>query len=196
MFEYIQGRLVQKTPQAAVIDVQGVGYSLDISVNTYQRLPETGQECRLWTYLYVREDTQRLYGFAHQDERSLFLELTGVSGIGPKVALGILSGGSVNEVKERILNEDVAALKRFPGIGPKTAKRIILELRESLTPVAREGEGSDGKAASSAEQEAVLALESLGYNRSRAEQAIRKIARNAQEQPSLEELIRKALQTF
>lgn len=196
MFEYIQGILVQKTPQAAVIDVQGVGYSLDISVNTYQQLPEIDRECRLWTYLYVREDTQRLYGFARRDERGLFLELTSVSGIGPKVALGILSGGAVKEVKERILNEDVAALKRFPGIGPKTAKRIILELRESLTPMAGGGEGTDGEAAGSIVQEAVLALESLGYNRSRAEQAIRKITRNMQGEPSVEELIKKALQTF
>jgi len=196
MFEYLQGILAQKSPHAVVIDVHGVGYALDISVNTYQRLPETNQECRLWTYLYVREDTHRLYGFAMEEERSLFLELTSVSGIGPKVALGILSGGTVKEVKERILNEDVTALKRFPGIGPKTAKRIILELRESLTPAVSAGDGAGGGPASEVEQEAILALESLGYNRARAEKAVRAVLQKAQDHQKVEDLIKKALQTF
>lgn len=196
MFEYLKGILVQKTPQSAVIDVHGIGYALDISVNTYQRLPDLDQECHLWTYLYVREDTQRLYGFAREDERSLFLELTSVSGIGPKVAMGILSGGTVAEVRERILNEDVTALKRFPGIGPKTAKRIILELRESLAPATEEGQGGGGGTTGGVDQEAILALESLGYNRIRAEKAVRAVMQKSPDHQSVEDLIKKALQTF
>ena len=196
MYEYIKGNLVRKTPGSAVIDVQGVGYLLEVSLNTFEQLPEVNKECHLWTYLYVREDTQRLYGFTTESERSLFLELTSVSGIGPKVGMGILSGGSVREVKQQIVNEDVTALKRLPGIGPKTAKRIILELRESL---ATEDEDTTLTAAlpkSSLQKEAVLALESLGYSNAQASQAVQSVADQDGEIESVELLIKKALSTF
>jgi len=196
MYEYIKGNLVRKTPGSAVIDVQGVGYLLEVSLNTFEQLPEVNKECHLWTYLYVREDTQRLYGFTTESERSLFLELTSVSGIGPKVGMGILSGGSVREVKQQIVNEDVTALKRLPGIGPKTAKRIILELRESL---ATEDEDTTLTAAlpkSSLQKEAVLALESLGYSNAQASQAVQSVADQDGEIESVELLIKKALCTF
>ena len=195
MYEYIRGTLIQKAPNSAVIDVQGIGYSLEISINTFEALPQLNETCQLRTYLYVREDAQRLYGFATEKERNLFLELTGVSGIGPKVALGILSGGTVEEVKQRIIDEDVSALKRFPGIGPKTAKRIILELRETLTP--SEEAGVAGEVAGiQKNQEAVLALESLGYSRTQAEKAVKAILKQDEGIDNVEDLIKRALKTF
>ncbi len=195
MYEYIKGTLIQKAPNSAVIDVQGIGFLLEISVNTFEMLPQVNEPCQLRTYLYVREDAQRLYGFATVKERNLFLELTGVSGIGPKVALGILSGGTVEEVKQRILDEDVSALKRFPGIGPKTAKRIILELRETLTPSEEAGVAGD-VAGMQKNQEAVLALESLGYSRTQAEKAVKAARKQDEGLENVEDLIKRALKTF
>ncbi|HKJ68030.1 MAG TPA: Holliday junction branch migration protein RuvA [bacterium] len=195
MYEYIKGTLIRKMPNSAVIDVQGVGYLLEISINTFEALPRVNESCQLLTYLYVREDAQRLYGFGTGEERNLFLELTSVSGIGPKVALGILSGGTVEEVRQRILDEDVSALKRFPGIGPKTAKRIILELRETLTPSDEIGVSGDG-AGTSINQEAVLALESLGYSRTQAEKSVKTTLKQDEGIDNSEKLIKRALKTL
>lgn len=196
MYEYIKGDLVRKTPGSAVIDVQGVGYLLEVSLNTFEQLPEVNKECHLWTYLYVREDTQRLYGFSTEKERSLFLELTSVSGIGPKVGMGILSGGTVREVKQQIVNEDVTALKRLPGIGPKTAKRIILELRESLATAEEDTTLTAAVPKSSLQKEAVLALESLGYSNTQASKAVKTVSEQNSDIESVELLIKKALSTF
>ncbi|MCF7803269.1 MAG: Holliday junction branch migration protein RuvA [Candidatus Marinimicrobia bacterium] len=197
MYEYIKGPLVKKSTNEAVVDIQGVGYALEVSLATYEQLPDLNKECHLWTYLYVREDAQRLYGFATENERELFLELTSVSGIGPKVAIGILSGGTVQEVKQSIVNEDVKALKRFPGIGPKTAKRVILELRESLaTDMAEEEGGEAGSPLSSLQKEGVLALESLGYSHSQAEKAVRTVLKNDGSIETVETLIKQALNTM
>ena len=196
MYEYIKGNLVRKTPGSAVIDVQGVGYLLEVSLNTFEQLPVVNKECHLWTYLYVREDTQRLYGFSTEKERSLFLELTSVSGIGPKVGMGILSGGTVREVKQQIVNEDVTALKRLPGIGPKTAKRIILELRESLATEEEDTTLTAAVPQSSLQKEAVLALESLGYSNVQASKAVKSVTEQDGDIESVELLIKKALSTF
>jgi Holliday junction DNA helicase RuvA len=196
MYEYIKGHLVRKTPGSAIIDVQGVGYLLEVSLNTFEQLPEVNKACHLWTYLYVREDTQRLYGFSTEKERSLFLELTSVSGIGPKVGMGILSGGTVREVKQQIVNEDVTALKRLPGIGPKTAKRIILELRESLATAEEDTTLTAAVPQSSLQKEAVLALESLGYSNTQASKAVQSVTEEDGTIESVELLIKKALSTF
>lgn len=195
MFDYISGTLVKKRPNQAVLDVKGVGYLLEVPLSTYEQLGALDEACHLWTYLYVRDDAQRLYGFSTEAERELFLELLDVSGIGPKVALGILSGGSVREVKQQILSEDVSALKRLPGIGPKTAKRIILELRESLAESETEPvgmEAGDG----SLKKEGILALESLGYSRTQAEKAIQSALKDDDSVDSVETLIKRALGTL
>ncbi len=195
MYEYIRGTLAKKSPNLAILDVNGVGYALEISLSTYESLPEIHAECQLLTFLYVREDTQKLFGFATEAERALFLELTSVSGIGPKVSMGILSAGNVSEVKSCIVNEDVGALKRLPGIGPKTAKRIILELRESLATESEESEGrTPGK--STIQNEAVLALESLGYSRAQAERGVKAALSLDGDIESVEQLIKTALKTF
>lgn len=196
MYEYIKGPLVNKSTNEAIIDVNGVGYQMEISLNTYEQLPDVNKECRLWAYLYVREDAQRLYGFANKNERELFLELVSVSGIGPKVGIGILSGGTVHEVKQSIIDEDVKALKRFPGIGPKTAKRIILELRESLATDMEEEAGTDGTPVSSLQKEGIMALESLGYSRAQSEKAVRTVLKNDPSVDTVEVLIKSALNTF
>ncbi len=196
MYEYIKGTLIRKTPGSAVIDVQGIGYLLEVSLNTFENLPEVNKTCHLWTYLYVREDIQRLYGFSAERERSLFLELISVSGIGPKVGMGILSGGSVHEVKQQIVNEDVAALKRLPGIGPKTAKRIILELRESLAKAEEDTTLTAVAPRSSLQKEAILALESLGYNNTQATKAVQSVMEKDEDADSVEVVIKKALSTF
>jgi len=195
MYEYIRGTLAKKSPNLAIVDVNGVGYALEISLSTYEALPEINSECHLLTFLYVREDTQKLFGFATEAERALFLELTSVSGIGPKVSMGILSAGNVSEVKSRIVNEDVAALKKLPGIGPKTAKRIILELRESLATESEEG-GGEITRTSTIQNEAALALESLGYSRSQAEKGVKAAISLDGEIESVEQLIKAALKTF
>jgi len=195
MYEYIHGTLARKSPNLAIVDVNGVGFALEISLSTYESLPEIHSECHLLTYLYVREDTQKLFGFATEGERALFLELTSVSGIGPKVSMGILSAGNVSEVKSRIVNEDVAALKKLPGIGPKTAKRIILELRESLATEETEA-GGEITRTSAIQNEAVLALESLGYSRSQAEKGVKAATSLDGEITSVEQLIKAALKTF
>jgi len=196
MFEYIKGSLIRKSTNEAVIDINGIGYSLEISLSTFEHLPELHQECHLWTYLYVREDAQRLYGFADETERELFLDLISVSGIGPKVGIGILSGGTVSEVKESILNEDVSALKRFPGIGSKTAKRIILELRETLASERESIDIAGGSKTGSLQKEATLALESLGYNRTQSEKAVRAVLEDDDSVSTVEALIKAALNTF
>jgi len=196
MYDYIRGTLVKKRPNTVVIDVQGVGYQLEVPLSTYEQLNGVDEMQRLWTYLYVRDDAQRLYGFFSETERQLFLELIGVSGIGPKVALGILSGGTVTQVKEQIMQEDVSALKRLPGIGPKTAKRIILELRESLAETMDEREQSDTSPESSLQREGVLALESLGYSRGQAEKAVKAAMKNQESVESIEQLIKSALGTL
>ncbi|MBS1272462.1 MAG: Holliday junction ATP-dependent DNA helicase RuvA [Candidatus Marinimicrobia bacterium] len=196
MYEYIKGPLARKSTNEAVIDVNGVGYSLEVSLSTFEQLPELHKECHLWTYLYVREDAQRLYGFADEKERELFLELISVSGIGPKVGIGILSGGTVAEVKESILNEDVKALKRFPGIGPKTAKRIILELRETLASERETVDVAGGSKAGSLQKEGMLALESLGYSRNQSEKAVRAVLKDAESVDTVETLLKAALKTF
>jgi Holliday junction DNA helicase RuvA len=137
-----------------------------------------------------------LYGFSTEKERSLFLELTSVSGIGPKVGMGILSGGTVREVKQQIVNEDVTALKRLPGIGPKTAKRIILELRESLASAEEDTTLTAAVPQSSLQKEAVLALESLGYSNAQASKAVQSVTEEDGTIESVELLIKKALSTF
>jgi len=194
MYEYIRGTLVRKAPNTAVIDANGVGFALEISLNTFESLPELQSQCQLLTYLYVREDAQKLFGFATDAERDLFLELTSVSGIGPKVSMGILSAGNVKEVKSQIVNEDVAALKRLPGIGPKTAKRIILELRETLATEDSEA-GSEATPKSALQQEAMLALEALGYSKSQAERGVRAALAHDNSISSVEQLIKASLKT-
>lgn len=194
MFAYLSGNLVMKEPTAVVVDVHGVGYWINVPLSTYEVLPPVNHTVKLLIYFHVREDIQALYGFATAEEKELFLMLINISGIGPKMALTILSGASPSQFKTRIRAGDEKALTLIPGIGPKTARRIILELGEKL--------GTDQEQPMSLSQSAPLrekgeetlkALLSLGYRRQEAIQAIQKAIQELGEEATLEQYIKTAL---
>lgn len=197
MYNYIQGRLAAKDPTFAVIDVNGVGYELKISLNTYAKL-QVGENCKLYTYLYVKEDALSLFGFWEREEKGLYLHLISVSGIGPSTALAILSTLSVQEVKEAIVGGDVKTIQSVKGIGAKTAQRAILELKDKL---AKEGTTAgtsplDANALSSSSKNQAAALEglmALGVNKATADKSLRSIVKLHGHQLSVEAMIKLAL---
>ena len=171
MIGRLKGILVEKNPPQAVIDVNGVGYEVDVSMQTFYRLPATGEAVQLYTQLVVREDAHLLFGFATADERATFRQLVKVSGIGAKTALGILSAMSANELAQAVAEEDVKRLSSAPGIGKKTAERMVLELRGKLVSAV-----SDGPVALSAADETddiVSTLLALGYSEREAKAAVK-----------------------
>lgn len=189
MIGRIAGTLLAKSPPMLLVDVGGVGYEIDAPMSTFYRLPAVGEPVLLHTHLLVREDAQLLYGFASEAERALFRQLLKVSGVGAKLALVILSGVAVDELLAIVADADAARLVRIPGIGRKTAERLILELREPLgrmasTPASVLAPRGD------ALQDAASALEALGYKPAEARAALRDLA--AEDQSS-EDLIRAAL---
>ncbi|NOZ73886.1 MAG: Holliday junction branch migration protein RuvA [FCB group bacterium] len=195
MIDSISGKLIDKTPAHAIIDLHGLRLNVFITVNTYERLPDLGQPVELLTFLHVREDILALYGFHSNAQRELFLMLTGISGIGPRSAIGILSGTGVEEFKNRIISGDVKSLTVLPGIGPKTAKRIIVELKEKF--VADEDDSFDSVFTTPEHEtligDTIAALQSLGYTRSQAHRVTKRLEKAGDLSGSLEEIIRKAL---
>ncbi len=192
MIGSLQGRIASKTPPQLTIDVGGVGYELEAPMSTFFHLPAVGHEVRLLTHLVVREDAHVLYGFGSEEERWLFRSLLKVSGVGPKIALALLSGLSVEAFALCIRGQDAAALTRVPGIGRKTAERLIVEMRDRLG--AAEGDGAQGGArppAASPEGEAFDALVALGYKPAEATRLLKAAGPGTH---STEELIRRALQ--
>ncbi|MDB5033441.1 MAG: Holliday junction helicase RuvA [Chlorobi bacterium] len=193
MIEYLSGELIDKNPTKAVISASGVGYGLFISLATYERLPEIGGKASLHTYLVVREDALTLFGFSTVAERDLFLLLTSVNGVGPKIAIGILSSTGIDVLKENISRGNAAALTRLPGIGKKIAERVTLELREKIGSI-DSGAAAFGHQKMEVREEALAALVALGYNRSVAERAIRSaLASGAEVEENVETLIKAAL---
>ena len=171
MIGRLKGILVEKNPPQAVIDVNGVGYEVDVSMQTFYRLPATGEAVQLYTQLVVREDAHLLFGFATADERATVRQLVKVSGIGAKTALGILSAMSADELAQAVAEEDVKRLSSAPGIGKKTAERMVLELRGKLVSAV-----SDGLAALSAADgtdDIVSTLLALGYSEREAKAAVK-----------------------
>jgi Holliday junction DNA helicase RuvA len=196
MIASLHGILTKKTPTELQIDVNGVGFSVSIPVSTYQHLGETGSDVTLLTHLHVREDALQIFGFASEAERSMFRLLISVSGIGPKIALGILSGVGVDELKEHLLHADTTALTTIPGVGKKTAERLIVELRDKLgkedTTASPLTPGSDSTAR--VRSETLLALIALGVPRQNAEKAIRLALQGTDSSAiTVEELIKRAL---
>lgn len=167
MIVYINGILATKSPARAVIDVGGIGYEMHISASTYVALPEIGDRVRLHTHLHVREDALLLYGFASTRELEFFRLLLGASRIGPGVALNILSGISFDEFKSAVYGEDHGRLSSISGIGTKTAKRLVLELKDKITEVPAETDQPLDLASS-----AIAGMISLGYTRAAAEAAV------------------------
>jgi holliday junction DNA helicase RuvA len=190
MIGSLRGRIASKAPPQLRIDVGGVGYELEAPMSTFFHLPAIGQEVSLLTHLVVREDAQMLYGFATQDERRLFRSLLKVSGVGPKIALALLSGISVEAFAQCILNHDVAALIRVPGIGRKTAERLFVEMRDRVATL-EEGSGLARGDDASPESEALSALIGLGYKPVEAARLLKVVEPGKH---TTEELIRRALQ--
>jgi Holliday junction DNA helicase RuvA len=196
MIAYIQGTLTEKNPTRAVLDVHGVGYEILIPVSSYETLGAVGETSKLLTYLYVREDIMQLFGFATPEERELFLLLISVSGIGPKSGLGILSSIAVKDFKQAIVDENFDLLTAVPGIGRKTAQRIVVELKEKVSKLASSGD-TVTKIVSPRDHvadEAMQALVSLGYAKAVAEKAIVKALREYPDRVfTLQDLIKTAL---
>jgi Holliday junction DNA helicase RuvA len=196
MIARLRGTLIEKHPNQAILDAGGVGYDVTIPISTYSGLPETGAETVLRIHTHVREDAIALYGFLTADERNLFEKLISVSGIGPSLAIKVLSGMAASELLNAIRRNELDRLVRIPGIGKKTAERMVLELRDKLpAPAGAESEAPGGSPASlSALDEDVLsALLNLGCARPAAETAVRK-ARAAGAPDLFEPLFRKALE--
>lgn len=193
MIALLRGVLLEKHPNEAVVDAGGVGYELHIPITTYTQLPETGSEVRLRVYTHVREDTLALYGFLSQDEKTLFEKLIGVSGIGPSLAIKVLSGLAAPELISAIRKGEVERLVRIPGVGKKTAERMVLELRDKLPPSAGEAAASAPPSLSELEQDVLSALLNLGCARPAAEQAVRN-AKAGGAPVDFEPLFRRALE--
>jgi Holliday junction DNA helicase RuvA len=196
MIGRLQGKLLSKQPPLVLIDVQGVGYEVEAPMSTFYVLPEVGDEVVLVTHLAVREDAHTLYGFASDNERRMFRALIKVNGVGAKLALTILSGMSADEFTACVQAEDAAALTRLPGVGKKTAERLIVEMRDALKdwqgggatiPSVAAGAGQAGDAVA----DAVSALVALGYKPPEASRMVRSV--DTTDLPS-EEIIRLALQ--
>ncbi len=196
MFNHLKGILSHKSPTEIVVDVNGVGYALSIPLSTFEKLGEPGSTVTLLTYLHVREDILQLYGFASLVEREIFRLLISVSGIGPKIAQGILSGIQPDELQKLIAQGNVAALTSIPGVGKKTAERLVVELRDKIAKLDSSSQVSGAETSTSIRAEALMALTSLGYNRATAENAIRMALQEMNgKDPSIQELLKHALKS-
>jgi holliday junction DNA helicase RuvA len=197
MIALLRGALLEKHPNQAIVEAGGVGYDVTIPVSTYTRLPEAGSEVKLRIHTHVREDALALYGFLTQDEKAMFEKLIGVSGIGPKLAVTILSGLAAPDLIHSIRRGEVERLVKIPGIGKKTAERMVLELRDKLPAVTgEEPQPAAAEALSPVEQDVLSALLNLGCTRPHAEAAVKKAKTGAPAAVALdfEPLFRRALE--
>jgi len=196
VYAYISGTLAEKKPTEAVVEAGGVGYKLLIPASSYDKLPSAGGAAKLFTTFIVREDAHTLYGFASEAERTAFETLTGVSGVGPKLALAALSAMSPGELRDTVVAGDVAMLTRIPGVGKKVAELLVVKLRDKFAHVdGLEGGsvlGGDG-ALGEARADARAGLEALGLSRAEAERRLRKALKAHPGTQSAEDLIRLAL---
>jgi Holliday junction DNA helicase RuvA len=202
MFDYIRGILAEKSVSAAVVEAVGVGYHLQIPLSTFERLPEVNKEVKLYTHHHVREDTQKLFGFYSTSERELFRLLLGITMVGPKVALSVLSGISIDKLVHDIRTSNISRLKSISGIGPKTAERLVMELKGKLNefsaaaPPDEETPSKAGHAVKDARNEAFTAMLSLGYNDKQIEKAFQRVDTVLDSTAPAEEWIKKALQVI
>ena len=191
MIAHLRGTLMAKHPNQAVVEAGGVGYDVTISVPTFSGLPSLGSNIALHIYTHVREDVFALYGFLHPDEKQLFERLMTVNGIGPKLAITILSGMPADEMVKAIRGNDVARLTRIPGIGKKTAERMVLELRDKLA-FAGAGDLTVIPSLTAMEEDVLSALLNLGYQRANAEKAVTAVSKNGKGE-TFESIFREAL---
>lgn len=190
MIAHLRGRVLEKNPSRLILEAAGVGYEVAISIASFSGLPAEGSDVSLYIHTHVREDTLALYGFLRRDEKQLFERLISVSGIGPKLAITVLSGMAPDSLVTALRGNDLTALTRIPGVGKKTAERMVLELRDKL----------DGFAAAPAatpstrmEEDVVSALVNLGYQRPAAEQAVTRAAGKSNANASFEQLFRQTM---
>jgi holliday junction DNA helicase RuvA len=192
MIGSIRGRIASKTPPQLLVEVGGVGYEIEAPMSTFFLLPSLGEEVLLLTHLVVREDAHILYGFGTHDERRLFRSLIKVSGVGPKIALALLSGINVEAFAMCVQNQDIAALTKVPGIGRKTAERLVVEMKDRLAPPSETVVNAvAGPPGANPEAEAFGALVALGYKPAEATRLLKAAGPGTH---STEELIRRALQ--
>ena len=187
MIAHLRGTLTQKDPARVIVDVHGVGYEVSVPLSTFTALPDLGSEVSIDVHTHVREDIIALYGFSTRRERAIFEKLMTISGIGPKLAVTILSGGSVDDLVGAVKRGDLARLTAIPGVGKKTAERIILELKDKFQ------EFADAAQKPAVEVDVVSALENLGYNRGVAEGALNRAA-NGDGDAAFDVLFKRALQ--
>ena len=190
MIAQIRGKVIEKTPTYVVIDCNGVGYKMHISLHTYSSIES--EECTLLTHLSVKEDSHTLFGFYHENERNLFRELISVSGVGPSTARIILSTYEADEIIHYILSADVASIQNVKGIGGKTAQRIIVDLKDKLA----KGEKTSNllfTQDNTIKEESLSALLALGFTKKVAEKKIDQVLKNSSEEISVEDLVRKSL---
>ncbi len=197
MITFLHGKLVETLPTQVIVNVNGMGYEVLIPLSSYDKLPQPGQEVKLLTQLVVREDSHTLYGFMSAAERELFrLLINTVSGIGPKIALNVLSGISVTAFRGAVANSDVKVLSQISGVGKKTAERIVVELKDKIG-AAGAWEASSAQRARSPEDQkvndAVLALMALGFKQIEAHDAVRKAQNSLGAQATVEDLVRACL---
>jgi len=191
MIGYLTGKIISAKPTQVLLDVNGVGYKISISINTFEKISDK-KNISLFIYTHVKEDSIALFGFYSEGEKEMFELLISISGVGPKSAISLLSGISTDDLKHAITTGNVARITAVPGIGAKTAERLILELKNKVKDIKEEG---IKPAEVSTQKEAVAALATLGYNLNNAEKAVNKIL---SEDPncSLEELIKRSLKEF
>lgn len=194
MIEYIDGKLVFKCPTYVVIETNGIGYHINISLNTYSNLPSI-ERCKLYTWLHVKEDAHTLYGFADEGERRLFLHLISVSGIGPNTGRMMLSSITPAEIQTAIVKADLPLIQRIKGIGVKSAQRLVLELQDKLKK-----EGSDSLISmplhNTAKDEALSALIMLGFAKQTAEKVLDQLIKKAEGELTVEQMIKVALKNL
>ncbi|RLB72028.1 MAG: Holliday junction branch migration protein RuvA [Deltaproteobacteria bacterium] len=196
MIARISGRLIQKLPNQVIVDVSGVGYSLLVSGSTYRQLPELEQQATLWVTTRIREDHLQLYGFYSQDEQQMFLKLLSVSGVGPKLALNIVSRVEVGQLEQLLVNQDVKLLAKIPGLGKKLSQRLVLELGEELKKGYAgswsQAEMQTSSSGSTKRNELLAAMESLGYRPTDCLSAVDQALRDQPEE-RVEELLKQVL---
>lgn len=206
MIGLIRGTLLEKQPPEILIEAAGVGYEIQLPMTSFYQLPEVGQEAKVYTHFVVREDAQLLFGFADKSERALFRELIKVNGVGPKLALTILSGMSASQFIQCVSHDDVTTLVKLPGVGKKTAERLLIEMRDRLKKLLEQQSSSVSPTTAvplpvestfvvleSAKEEAISALLALGYKSAQATKAINTVFKDGM---SSEELIRESLRSM
>ena len=196
MIDSIHGIIEKKEPTNLFIKLNGFVFNISICIRDYEKLPSVGKKIDVLTYLNVRENLMELYGFLSKDRRDLFIQLISVSGIGPRTAINLLSNVSVQNFKENIITEDIKSLSLIPGIGPKTAKRIVVEIKEKIATDSSSKRALDTSKINFNVDDIYTALSSLGYKKSQIDKSIKKLNESNSFEGNIEDVIKKILSTI